>query len=122
MLYLEIQRGKEGKKTLPHNATMGATAGCTLGLLEGLINGSCLVRAFILKSLLKKIHKDASGGVSVVLTGIAPNGVWLIAVCFSYSVKTTLFFVMTENSGSTKPGNPYVMKYTDSYGNICLRE
>jgi len=63
------------------------------------------------KDFIEVNLKDALGGVSVVLTGIAPNGVWLIAVCFSYSVKTTLFFVMTENSGSTKPGNPYVMKY-----------
>jgi hypothetical protein len=42
MLYLEIQRGKEGMKTLPHNAFVGAIAGCTLRLFERSINSSCL--------------------------------------------------------------------------------
>jgi hypothetical protein len=61
--------------------------------------------------------------LSVVLTGIAPNGVRLIAIRYRYSVKTTtVFFVMMENAGSTKPGDPYMMKYTDSYGNLCSRE
>jgi hypothetical protein len=27
--------------------------------------------------------------------------------------------VLTENAGSTSEGDPYEMKYTDSYGNIC---
>jgi hypothetical protein len=27
--------------------------------------------------------------------------------------------VATENAGSTIKGNAYIMKYTDSYGNIC---
>jgi hypothetical protein len=26
---------------------------------------------------------------------------------------------MTANAGSTKPGEPYEMKYTDSFGNVC---
>jgi hypothetical protein len=60
--------------------------------------------------------------VSVVLIGIALNGVQLITVGYRYSVKTTLFFVMMENAGSTKPGDPYMVKYTVLYGNICSRE
>jgi hypothetical protein len=35
--------------------------------------------------------------------------------------KQLYFFVTTENSGSTVKGDSYVMKYTDSYGNICTR-
>jgi hypothetical protein len=50
------------------------------------------------KDFIEVNLKDALGGVSVVLTGIAPNGVWLIAVGYRYSVKTTLFFVLTENA------------------------
>jgi hypothetical protein len=42
MFYLDNPRGKEGMKTLPHKATMGATAGGTLRLLEWSINSSFL--------------------------------------------------------------------------------
>jgi len=74
------------------------------------------------KDFIEENLKDALGGVPVVLTGIASNGFQLIAVGYRYSVKTTSFFVMTENAASTKPGDPYMMKYTDSYDNICSRE
>jgi hypothetical protein len=29
---------------------------------------------------------------------------------------------MTAHAGSTKSGNPYIMKYTDDFGNFCSRE
>ena len=74
------------------------------------------------KDLIDDALKDAPGGLSFVLTGIAPNGVRLVAIGYRYSVKTTLFFVMTDNAGTTKPGEPYMMKYTDGYGNLCSRE
>lgn len=32
--------------------------------------------------------------------------------------KKTLFFVMTENAGSTTAGKPYEMKFVDKYGNV----
>jgi len=56
------------------------------------------------------------------LAGIAPNEQKLIAVSYHYSCKTTLFFVMTVGIGSTKPGHPYIMTYTDGYGNLCTQE
>jgi hypothetical protein len=34
MLNLEIQRGKEGMKTMKHNNCIGATSGCTLRVME----------------------------------------------------------------------------------------
>jgi hypothetical protein len=107
MLYLEIQRGKEGMEICAHG-------GETVLQVKG--NKGLYRKDFIEENL-----KDAPGGVSVVLTGIAPNGIQLIAIGYRYSVKTTLFLVMTENAGSTKPGDPYMIKYTDSYGNICSR-
>jgi hypothetical protein len=42
----------------------------------------------------------------------------LIAVGYHYSHKTILFFVLTKNAGGTTEGDPYEMKFTDSYGNI----
>jgi hypothetical protein len=93
----------------------------------GARGGQTILQVKVKKGLYPKYFidealKDAHGGLSIVLAGIAPNGVRLIAVGYRYSVKTTLFFVMTENAGSTKPGDPYMMKYTDSYGNLCSQE
>ncbi len=53
-----------------------------------------------------------------MLTGIVKNGVHLIAIGYRYLVKTTLFLVMTDNAGTAKPGEPYMMKYTDGYRNL----
>ncbi len=36
--------------------------------------------------------------------------------------KTILFFALTKNGGTSKPGDPCQMKYTNSYGNICTRD
>jgi hypothetical protein len=41
-----------------------------------------------------------------------------IAVGYRYSRKKILFFLLTKGSGSLINGEPYEMKYTDSYGNI----
>ena len=74
------------------------------------------------KKFIEDALTDAPGGVSIVLAGTAPNEQKLIAIGYRYSRKTTLFFVMTAGAGSTKPGRPYIMKYTDGYGNLCSRE
>jgi hypothetical protein len=72
------------------------------------------------KDFLEDALKDAPGGVHIVLKGKAPNGVDLIAIGYRYSTKTTLFFVATVDAGSTTPGKPYEMKYTDDHGNVCV--
>jgi hypothetical protein len=33
-----------------------------------------------------------------------------------------LFFVVAADADTTKPGEPYTIKYTDGYGNPCSRE
>jgi len=73
------------------------------------------------KDFIEDALKDAPGGVHIVLKGTTRDEVTLVAVGYRYSRKTILHFVMTENSGDTSPGDPYEMKYTDSYGNICTR-
>jgi hypothetical protein len=67
------------------------------------------------------IKELVTGGVFVCLSGTAPNGIPLIALGYRYSRKTVLFFVMSSAAGSTKLGNPYKMKYTDGFGNLCER-
>ena len=56
----------------------------------------------------------------IVLTGTHPNGVPLIVLGYQYSTITTLFFVFHSDTGSTHPGKPYEMKYTDDHGNDCV--
>jgi hypothetical protein len=43
----------------------------------------------------------------------------LVAMGYRYSRKTILFFVLTRNAGSSQLGEPYHMKYTDAFGNMC---
>ena len=59
------------------------------------------------------------GGVKIVLKGTAPNEVLLVDIGYRYSTKTSLFFITTEDVGNTMLGNPYIMKYTDDYSNLC---
>ena len=61
-------------------------------------------------------------GVKIVLKGTAPNEDLLVAIEYRYSTKTSLFFITTEDAGNMMPGNPYIMKYTDDYGNLCTQE
>ena len=65
--------------------------------------------------------KDAPGGTHIVLKGKGPRGTGLVAIGYRYSSKTTLHFIATENAGSSRKGNPYEMKFTDSWGNVCVR-
>jgi hypothetical protein len=65
--------------------------------------------------------KEAPGGVHIILEGKTPCEVPLIVVGYRYSRKTILHFILTKKAGSLKEGEPYEMKYTDSYGNVCTR-
>ena len=73
------------------------------------------------KAFIEEQLKNAPGGVKIVLSGTAPNEQKLIAVGYRYSSKRTLFFVSTAKAGTTVPGVPYEMKFTDSYGNLKSR-
>jgi hypothetical protein len=56
-----------------------------------------------------------------VLEGTTKDEVKLVAIGYRYSRKTILHFILTKNSGKTEAGTPYEMKYTDTYGNVCVR-
>ncbi len=51
------------------------------------------------KDYIEKALEDAPGGIKIVLSGTAPNGIPLIALGYRDSRKTTLFFVMTPKAG-----------------------
>jgi hypothetical protein len=71
------------------------------------------------KDFIEEALKEAPGGVHIVLKATTRDEVNLVAVRYCYSCKTILHFVLTENAGDTSEGDPYEMKYLDSYGNIC---
>jgi len=73
------------------------------------------------KEFIEDALKDAPGGVFIALEGTTKDEVPLVALGYRYSRKTILFFVLTKNAGSTMLGEPYHMKYTDSFGNVCTR-
>ena len=72
------------------------------------------------KKRIEDLLQGAPGGVSVVLQSEV-EGVILLAIGYKYNTKTTLFFVCTERAGSTSPGEPYEMKWSDDHGNIHVR-
>jgi hypothetical protein len=149
MMFLEIQCGKEGMKSKVYHQQHGATAGCTIRLMEGCSwakgikgdawFGSVLTlrqlaeRGFESVLQVKQNHghypkkfiedalKTAPGGVSIVLKSVTSNGHQVIAIGYRYNAKKTLFFLMSAKAGSTKPGRPYEMKYTDGFGNVKTR-
>ena len=79
-------------------------------------------KALFPKEFIGEALNNMPGGVWIVLKGTHPNGVKLVALGYRYSTKTTLFFIFTEDAGSTKKGTPYEMKWTNDRGNVCVRE
>jgi hypothetical protein len=71
------------------------------------------------KDYIKSALKDAPGGVHIILEETTKDEIPLVAMGHRYSRKTIVFLVLTKNGGTSKPGDPYQMKYTDSYRNIC---
>jgi hypothetical protein len=72
------------------------------------------------KEYIGYVLKDAPGSVHILLKGTTKVEVSLVALGYQYSRKTVLHFILTKNGGSSKPGVPYIIKYTDSFGNICI--
>ena len=70
------------------------------------------------KKFIEDTLADAPGGVHIVLRGKHPNGTTLYALGYKYSSKKALCFIMTDGAGSTIPGTPYEMKFTDDFGNV----
>jgi hypothetical protein len=114
MRHMEIQRGKEGMKTAKFNNTMGATTGCTIRLL---------LNSIPIEHQEEKhgIRGDAWFGSVNTTNEVVIRGHEGVFQGYCYSHKTILHFVLTENAGNTEQGDPYEMKYMDSYGNICTR-
>jgi hypothetical protein len=70
------------------------------------------------KAFIKEALKEAPEGVHIVLEGMTQCEIPLIAIGYRYSRKTILFFLLTKGARSAINGEPYKMKFTNSYGNI----
>lgn len=65
------------------------------------------------KDFISEHLEDAPGGVHLVLKGTLPSGVEVVATGYKYASKKVLHFLSTAGAGSTIPGEPYGMRYTD---------
>ena len=62
------------------------------------------------------------GGVHLILEGTHQHTEErLIAVGYRYSTRKTLFFAMSPGAGSTRPDDPYELKYPTEHDNVGVR-
>lgn len=74
------------------------------------------------KKEIEKIMRDWPSGAYIVLECKTPDTkVDLVAIGYKYNAKKVLCFVMTKNAGSTAPGDPYIAKFPDKFGNVQER-
>ena len=75
------------------------------------------------KKFLEEKMKGFPGGTWIVMEGFAESeGVPLVCIGYKYNVKKVLVFISTKGAGSTQPGQPYLAKFPDKFGNVCTRE
>lgn len=166
MVYVEVQRGKDGMATKQYNSQFGATAGCSLRLVEASAycgqdnqeridakeqgkklqfeadswfmgttfaeqlslrghEGGGPVKTnsrFYPKDELEKIMKHWPHGSKLALKCVTPrNGITLFAEGYKYNNKKVLCFIFTEGAGPTTDGEPYVMRFPSTFGNVMTR-
>ena len=87
-----------------------------IGMVKTNTKGLC-------KETIEKLTKDWSGGSYLVLRikPMVPGGRPLIAIGYKYNARKVIFFIVTENAGSTKTGIPYLSKYPDQFTNVAIR-
>ena len=51
---------------------------------------------------------------------MVPGGRPLIAIGYKYNARKVLYFIVTDNAGSTKTGIPYLPKYPDQFTNVAI--
>ena len=75
------------------------------------------------KETIEKLTKDWPGGSYLVLRSkpMIPGGRPLIAIGYKYNARKVIYFIVTENAGSTKTGITYLSKYPDQFTNVSLR-
>ena len=52
---------------------------------------------------------------------MVPGDKPLISIVYKYNAQKVLHFIVTDNTGSTKTGIPYLSKYPDQFTNVDIR-
>ena len=51
---------------------------------------------------------------------MVPGGRPLIAIGYKYNTRKVIYFIVTDNAGSTKTGIPYLSNYPDQFTNVSI--
>ena len=86
-----------------------------IGMVKTNTKGFC-------KETIEKLTENWPGGSYLVLRSkpMLPGGRPLIAIGYKYNARKVLYFIVTENSGITKTGIPYLSKYPDQFTNVSI--
>ena len=86
-----------------------------IGMVKTNTKGFC-------KETIEKLRKYLPGGSYLVLRsnhmvlGDRP----LISIGYKYSPRKVLYYIFTDNAGSTKTGIPYLYKYPGQFTNVSI--
>ena len=74
------------------------------------------------KETIEKLTKNWPGGSYLVLRSkpMVTGGLLLIDIGYKYNARKVLYFIVTDNAGSTKTGIPYLSKYPDQFTNVSI--
>ena len=74
------------------------------------------------KKTIENLTKDWSGGSYPVLRSkpMVPVDRPLIAIGYKSNAQKVLSFIVTNNSGNTNTGIPYLYKYPDQFTNVPI--
>ena len=65
---------------------------------------------------------DMPGGTWIVLEGRdEKEDEPLVYIGYKYNKKKTLLFFTAKGAGSTEKRQPYLVRFSDKYGNLCVR-
>ena len=86
-----------------------------IGMLKINTKGFC-------KDTIEKLTKDWPGGSYLVLRSkpMIPRGRPIISIGYKYNPLKVLYFIVTDNAGSTNTGIHYLSKYPDQFTNAAI--
>ena len=75
------------------------------------------------KETIENLTKDWTGGSYLVLRikPMVPGDRPLIAIGYKYNAQKVLYFIVTDNAGSTLASLPYLSKYPEQFTNVAIR-
>ena len=76
------------------------------------------------KETIEKLTKYWPGGCSYLMLRskhMVPGDRLLIAIGYKYNAQKVLSFIVTDNTGSTKTGIPYLSNHPDQFTNVAIR-